>query len=125
GSGNKTVKDSGIVAANVITDSGNLVNNNIVSGSGSKTVKDSAIASADVFLRTGSVLATGSFNMNIHNITNIAAVTFSNTNLVGTTPVIAIDNTFADILILEHQVEILVFSMEVHFSLRLTLTTMQ
>jgi len=95
-SGSKTVTDSGIVAANVITDSGNLVNNNLVSGSGSKTVKDSAIASADVFLRTGSVQATGNFDMNVHNISNIAAATFSNTSLVGTTPIISIDNTYSD-----------------------------
>ena len=59
GTSGVVVQDSGIVSANVITDSSNLVSSNLVSATGNKTVGDSAIAVANVVTNTGGTVTSG------------------------------------------------------------------
>ncbi len=78
----KLIKDSGVLSTNIVTNTGTGAVGNIPSFVSDKVIQDSGIAATNLFLADGTVNATGNFNMNAKEITGIAALRPTATNLL-------------------------------------------
>ncbi len=78
----RVVVDTGLLATNIVTNTGTGAAGNIPSFVSSKVIQDSNIAATNIFLADGTVAATGNFNMNAKEITGIAALRPTATNIL-------------------------------------------